>query len=315
MEIHDPSRVATVTYVLGKAAPLLEIGDYVRLGMEGDPCNTYRGTEENLKGIVTHVAKNADGTYELTAGFPDGGVMILNSYDVRPDRVWERIEPSSEFGAATDAMATNANANAMNAMKATDAMGVEQDVLLAEESVARPASGKPDSLAVSPLLNDIMEQFEVLRADQRIVKSENETLRANFQQFVQLYNQRNARDRYLFGVFARAINLAACNIRSRNTMNMEETFKKHFDDVDFDEFVEKNVVARGSDERDKAEGDEPSKAEGSEPSKAGGDDTLRRFGGLSDKFFDTEEDARANEQKEKEGERDDHERRFGVDQS
>ena len=311
MEIHDPSRVATVTYVLGKAAPLLEIGDYVRLGMEGDPCNTYRGTEENLKGIVTHVAKNADGTYELTAGFPDGGVMILNSYDVRPDRVWERIEPS-EFGAATDAM------------DAMGAMGVEQKVLLAEESVAQPAAQKPDSLAVSPLLNDLMDQVAALRADQQIVKSENETLRASFQQFVKLYNKRNARDKYLFGVFARSINLAACNIQSQNTMNMEETFNKYFDDVDFDAFVvENNAVARGSDEPSRAEGDEPSKAEGDEPSKAGGDepskaggdDTSRRFGGLSDKFFDTEEDARANEQREKEGERDDHERRFGADES
>jgi hypothetical protein len=99
MDLNDPSRVATINYVLSKSAPLLRIGDQVRLGMEGDPCSVYKGSEAASIGIVTHLEKNQDGSIEFTAGFSDGAVMRLNSYDVRPERVWERL---GKFGSAQE---------------------------------------------------------------------------------------------------------------------------------------------------------------------------------------------------------------------
>lgn len=97
MDLNDPSRVATINYVLSKSAPMLSVGDQVRLGMEGDPCNVYKGAQSASTGIVTHLEHNQDGSVEFTAGFSDGAVMRLNSYDVRPERVWERL---GKFGAS-----------------------------------------------------------------------------------------------------------------------------------------------------------------------------------------------------------------------
>ena len=104
MDVNDASRVATVMYVLGKAGPLLRVGSRVRLGMEGDAANTYRGASESLTGIVTHIETNKDGTRDFTAGFPDGGVMRLNTYDVRPDRLWELVD-DDVFGGSEGAPA------------------------------------------------------------------------------------------------------------------------------------------------------------------------------------------------------------------
>lgn len=163
MDLNDPSRVATINYVLSKSAPMLRVGDQVRLGMEGDPCSVYKGSNAASTGIVTHLEQNKDGSIEFTAGFSDGAVMRLNSYDVRPERVWERLgkfgasareseEPKMEADEPTTAMSSFSPAAPLSVVQLGDEEKTDEEKTDEEkkgeekvgndEEVAKPAAYK-----------------------------------------------------------------------------------------------------------------------------------------------------------------------------
>ena len=91
----DPERLYRVASIMGRCAPLLQRGDLVRIGIEGDPC--FRGASadgEHETGTVKWVRKHDDGLVEFgLETHPDRSERTLTNRSVEPDQCWE-VHPS-----------------------------------------------------------------------------------------------------------------------------------------------------------------------------------------------------------------------------
>ena len=77
--------------IMERYAPHLRAGDHITLGIEDDPCRTYRSVPKCA--TIKDVNMESDGTLRFTATDDDGNLVERTNRDVRPDHVWE-ISPS-----------------------------------------------------------------------------------------------------------------------------------------------------------------------------------------------------------------------------
>ena len=94
-QLWDPERLATAGWIMNRYAEYLREGDLVRIGQEGDPCSTYRSSDDAPGARVDHIEREVDGTVRFRAVLEGGsGVTLqLDNRNVSPDRIWE-IHPS-----------------------------------------------------------------------------------------------------------------------------------------------------------------------------------------------------------------------------
>ena len=82
----EEGRLRIVGDVMQRYGSVLREGDRIKLGMEGDPCDSYRG--ESPRGTVTTVLKDEDsGFVQFWTQLDDGRQTQLNNRDV--EHVWE----------------------------------------------------------------------------------------------------------------------------------------------------------------------------------------------------------------------------------
>lgn len=93
-ELWDPERLATVGWIMNRYSDFLRPGDIVRIGQEGDPCSTYRSSDDAPSARVENVEREVDGTVRFRAVMQGSGAVVnLDNRNVASDRIWE-IHPS-----------------------------------------------------------------------------------------------------------------------------------------------------------------------------------------------------------------------------
>jgi len=93
-ELWDPERLAAVGWIMSRYSDFLRPGDLVRIGQEGDPCSTYRSSDEAPSARVENIEREADGTVRFRAVMQGSGAVVnLDNRNVASDRIWE-IHPS-----------------------------------------------------------------------------------------------------------------------------------------------------------------------------------------------------------------------------
>lgn len=93
-ELWDPERLATVGWIMNRYSDFLRPGDLVRIGQEGDPCSTYRSSDDAPSARVENVEREVDGTVRFRAVMQGSGAVVnLDNRNVASDRIWE-IHPS-----------------------------------------------------------------------------------------------------------------------------------------------------------------------------------------------------------------------------
>lgn len=93
-ELWDPERLATVGWIMNRYSDFLRPGDLVRIGQEGDPCSTYRSSDDAPCARVESVEREVDGTVRFRAVMQGSGAVVnLDNRNVASDRIWE-IHPS-----------------------------------------------------------------------------------------------------------------------------------------------------------------------------------------------------------------------------
>lgn len=93
-DLWDPERLATVGWIMNRYSDFLRPGDLVRIGQEGDPCSTYRSSDDAPSARVENVEREVDGTVRFRAVMQGSGAVVnLDNRNVASDRIWE-IHPS-----------------------------------------------------------------------------------------------------------------------------------------------------------------------------------------------------------------------------
>ena len=89
----DPERLRIVGSVLSRYSAYLAPGHRIRLGMEGDPCSTFRSADDAPRATVVDVTHGDHGEIHFRAQL-DGSDTIIerDNRNVAPDRLWE-IDP------------------------------------------------------------------------------------------------------------------------------------------------------------------------------------------------------------------------------
>lgn len=93
-DLWDPERLATVGWIMNRYSEFLRPGDLVRIGQEGDPCSTYRSSDDAPSARVDNVEREVDGTVRFRAVMQGSGAVVnLDNRNIASDRIWE-IHPS-----------------------------------------------------------------------------------------------------------------------------------------------------------------------------------------------------------------------------
>lgn len=93
-DLWDPERLTTVGWIMNRYSDFLRPGDLVRIGQEGDPCSTYRSSDDAPSARVENVEREVDGTVRFRAVIQGSGAVVnLDNRNVASDRIWE-IHPS-----------------------------------------------------------------------------------------------------------------------------------------------------------------------------------------------------------------------------
>lgn len=93
-DLWDSERLATVGWIMNRYSDFLRPGDRIRIGQEGDPCTTYRSSEDAPSARVENVEREVDGTVRFRAVMESSGATIqLDNRNVASDRIWE-LHPS-----------------------------------------------------------------------------------------------------------------------------------------------------------------------------------------------------------------------------
>ena len=97
-DLWDPERLATVGWIMNRYSDFLRPGDRICIGQEGDPCTTYRSSEDAPSARVENVEREVDGTVRFRAVMESSGATIqLDNRNVASDRIWE-LHPSQVDG-------------------------------------------------------------------------------------------------------------------------------------------------------------------------------------------------------------------------
>jgi hypothetical protein len=139
-ELWDPERLATVGWIMNRYSDFLGPGDRVRIGQEGDPCSTYRSSDDAPSARVEHVEREVDGTVRFRAVMEGSGAVVnLDNRNIASDRIWE-IHPSQveEFRGRVENERTH---------RGTDGDDVEEHAQEHTEEVATESrDGEDDNL-------------------------------------------------------------------------------------------------------------------------------------------------------------------------
>ena len=81
-------RLQNVGWILSRYSDYVMQGDVIRRGIEGDPCNTYRGSDVPY-GTVSRVEREDGGLVRFWATMDDGEEMEFDNQNIAPNRVWE----------------------------------------------------------------------------------------------------------------------------------------------------------------------------------------------------------------------------------
>ena len=160
----DEGRLRIVGDVMQRYGSVLREGDRIKLGMEGDPCDSYRG--EAPRGTVTTVLKDEDsGFVQFWTQLDDGRQTQLNNRDV--EHVWE-IAPEyiETFRAANQLTQHDSSPSEIASVVSTD----EPSVVAAEvptntEKPSQPQLPQtsdvraPDTPVLSPPIEDLIQQL------------------------------------------------------------------------------------------------------------------------------------------------------------
>jgi len=93
-QLWDPERLRGIASILNRYSAHLQPGHKIRLGVEGDPCSSYRSADESPVATVTEVERRDDGYVSFAAQLDESGEVIqLDNRDI--EKVWE-LHPSSE---------------------------------------------------------------------------------------------------------------------------------------------------------------------------------------------------------------------------
>ena len=86
--VWDPERLQIIGSVLSRYGEHLHEGTRIRLGMEGDPCSTYRSADDAPRATVIAVERDGD---EITfrAQMDNGGIIERSIHEVSPGKLWE----------------------------------------------------------------------------------------------------------------------------------------------------------------------------------------------------------------------------------
>jgi hypothetical protein len=88
-DLWDPERLKTVGSIMNRYSEHLAPGHRIRLGLEGDPCNPYRGDSAPVA-VVKDVDRKEGNKVTFRAVVESTGeVLTLNNSDVSADKTWE----------------------------------------------------------------------------------------------------------------------------------------------------------------------------------------------------------------------------------
>ena len=86
----EPERMQVVGSILERVSPHIVEGVRIRRGMEGDPCNIYRGPSESPSGTVTHVDHKEDGVVQFDVKMDNtGDIVRMDNVNIHPSNLWE----------------------------------------------------------------------------------------------------------------------------------------------------------------------------------------------------------------------------------
>lgn len=89
----DPERLQMVGSILSRYSAHIAPGHRIRLGMEGDPCSTYRSAEDAPRATVVDVRRETNGEVHFRAQVDGSDSMLdLDNITVTANRLWE-IDP------------------------------------------------------------------------------------------------------------------------------------------------------------------------------------------------------------------------------
>lgn len=87
-------RISNIGWILSRYSEHIQEGDRIRMGIEGDECGVYRGTDDPPAGIVTSVTRDDTGLVKMNVRLETTGDEIeLDNRNISPDKVWE-VHPS-----------------------------------------------------------------------------------------------------------------------------------------------------------------------------------------------------------------------------
>ena len=87
--VWDGERISNIGWILSRYSEHVQEGDRVRMGIEGDPCSTYRGIDGASAGTVDRVRRDDYGFVQLTVTLDSGKEVELDNRNIAPAKVWE----------------------------------------------------------------------------------------------------------------------------------------------------------------------------------------------------------------------------------
>lgn len=115
MDIWSEERIRLIGDVMNEHAEDLKVGVPVQIGIDEDPCNTYRASDAP-KGHVTSIERNSNGMVEFTADFPDGQ-RKLDNFSILPNKTWQIFEGGEYKGEGEAAAEAGRSSAAIRKLK------------------------------------------------------------------------------------------------------------------------------------------------------------------------------------------------------
>ena len=91
-DVWDSERLEQIGTIMNRYAEHVRVGHRLRLGIEGDPCNTYRSADDAPRGEVVSVQTEDNGYVGFNVRLDDGELIQVDNRTVDPRRTWE-IDP------------------------------------------------------------------------------------------------------------------------------------------------------------------------------------------------------------------------------
>jgi len=102
-DVWNSGRIEKISTIMNRYAEHVRVGHRLRLGIEGDPCNTYRSADDAPKGEVVRVDRGDDGYVGIDMRLDNGEHIHVDNRSVDPSRIWE-VDPSNLAQFTNDAV-------------------------------------------------------------------------------------------------------------------------------------------------------------------------------------------------------------------